>query len=118
LLQSPKQSPIYNDEICLVFHQGPSYFDIAEEFDDYPEDHLEQQIENHMQVAADLPTIDLELFLTPLGHAYGALVVYLIGMRRVRAALRRLKLALLVPGHRCRVRNFHNSKFYNIRVSV
>jgi hypothetical protein len=66
---------------------------------------LEQQIENnmHLQVAADLSVIDLELLLEPLGHVYGALVVYLLQMRQVRTALRSLKLALLIPEHRCKV---------------
>ncbi|XP_044444874.1 uncharacterized protein [Triticum aestivum] len=63
--------------------------------DDYPADHLEQELEKHLQqqVAADLSAIDLELHLTSLGHVYGAFVLLLLGTRPVRT----FKLALLMP---------------------
>lgn len=54
-----------------------------------------------MEVAADLPVIDLEMHLRPWAHVYGALVLYLLGMRRVQTAARSLKVALLVTEHRC-----------------
>ncbi|KAM0853747.1 hypothetical protein ACQ4PT_050865 [Festuca glaucescens] len=58
---------------------------------------FEKEVENHLQlqVAADLSAMDLELHLVSAGHVYGALAVYLLGMRRVRTAVRRLKLALI-----------------------
>jgi hypothetical protein len=49
--------------------------------------------------------MDLELHLVSAGHVYGALAVYLLGMRRVRTAVRRLKLSLTKP-EGSRVRSF------------
>jgi hypothetical protein len=70
-------------------------------------DRFEKEVENQLQlqVAADLSVMDLELHLVSAGHVYGALAVYLLGMRRVRTAVRRLKLSLTKP-EGSRVRSF------------
>ncbi|CAM0908784.1 unnamed protein product [Alopecurus aequalis] len=63
---------------------------------------LEKEVEKHLQlqVATDISVMDLELHLNSAGHVYGALVLHLLGIRRIRMALRRLKLALLPQYYR------------------
>lgn len=82
--------------VCFLQGSGDYWFIKA---DDYPADHLEQELEKHLQqqVAAELSAMDLELHLTPLGHVYGAFVLHLLGTSPVRTAARSFKLALLMP---------------------
>ncbi|KAI4969491.1 hypothetical protein ZWY2020_000405 [Hordeum vulgare] len=63
------------------------------------QDTLAGEVEKHlqMQVAADLSVFDLELHLAPLGHVYGALASFFLGIHRIRDAIHRLKVVLPEP---------------------
>ena len=55
------------------------------------EANFEQEIEKHMIVDFSA----LELHLSAMGHVFGAFVSHLLGLNRIRNAIRRLKVNLL-----------------------
>ncbi|XP_044432321.1 uncharacterized protein [Triticum aestivum] len=70
----------------LQIHACNSWFTFSDE-----ETNFAQEIEKHMIVDFSA----LELHLSAMGHVSGAFVSHLLGLNRIRSAIRRLKVALL-----------------------
>ena len=71
-------------QLCQFAFQ--SWFTFSDE-----EANFAQEIEKHMIVEFSA----LELHLSAMGHVFGAFVSHLLGLNRIRSAIRRLKVTLL-----------------------
>jgi hypothetical protein len=89
--------------VNLILYLTKLHFQTSHIFSN-EEANLASEIEKH----AVLEFSDLELHLSTMGHVYGALVLHLLKLKRIRSVLRRLK----VVRQSSQVIIFHSSYIY------